>query len=852
MCFDYIIGSAYTARAETSIQYAHASLRPVAKYVSRPALESKIRDQLSSGTGLDCDDSQTVVVWGLGGSGKSQLILNYIKKHRQDYGAVIWVEAGEKETIERDFIRLHRALFPEIAGSGSNASVTVDVAVLGIKNWFHQLKRRALLVVDSADCIDNEEDPSYIDLSYFLPDAPKADIVITTRSSKAQALSSLEAVEVGQLAESEAIELFNFYAKLHVEDIEIKEEIIKIVQELGHLALAITLAGSYVATTPRIASDIGLYLPEYHIHRKRLLSRKATPNLHSYKQSVLSTWEASFEAIKRQSQVAANLLCLLAFLNFDDIFMDLFQINPNDEETDESEDPCESEEVNRSGDISGFDNMSVSQDIFIFKKSNINVNRSNSEKTPAIKITTDSQEVSTSEKISETSSEEGSFALWETLLSPQVGLDQYAVQEGFEMLQNYSLISWREDQGAYTMHKLVHTWGYDRLDSKERQKWSLASLQLLGNTIDYREELPVIKKMRFVPHLVANFTLIAQNQVTLYKFNEVHIMSILYIVVFMKKAGKWEFALRLIKYIAPFAEEVLGAEDSVTLDVKSQLAEALENEKKYKEAEALYRQVLRVQERTVDTDPKMLFQSKSGLAWILMKLDRSDEAKDLATQNLQEIKNLFQDEHSVTIKGKLDLASILAYLEQSESAEKLFSEILEVGRESTINDEYHHMCKVNFAVFLLGEDRLDEAEKLLREVLDEQEKLYGEDHPETLKSKNTLAEIMYRAGQLKEAEEFFMHILEVGERVNGTRHPSTLTTMYDLAFACRDQKKYQKAVDFAETCWRSRKDLFGAEHEDTVKAAELLESCQIGLRKSTGNFKLSSVKKLMKSLRRRK
>jgi hypothetical protein len=101
---------------------------------------------------------------------------------------------------------------------------------------------------------------------------------------------------------------------------DVNTEVLQIVAELGKLALAITLAGSYIAATPRLRSDIRSYLPEYRERRTQLLGMKARKLIDRYSESVLSTWEASFAAIERKSAMAARLLCLLAFLNFDDIF----------------------------------------------------------------------------------------------------------------------------------------------------------------------------------------------------------------------------------------------------------------------------------------------------------------------------------------------------------------------------------------------------------------------------------------------------------------------------------------------------------------------------------------------------
>jgi hypothetical protein len=47
---------------------------------------------------------RTAVVWGLGGTGKSQLVLNYVQEHRKQYRAVFWIEAGQKEAVERNFV----------------------------------------------------------------------------------------------------------------------------------------------------------------------------------------------------------------------------------------------------------------------------------------------------------------------------------------------------------------------------------------------------------------------------------------------------------------------------------------------------------------------------------------------------------------------------------------------------------------------------------------------------------------------------------------------------------------------------------------------------------------------------
>jgi len=266
--------------------------------------------------------TRIVVVWGLGGAGKSQLVLNLLQRRRQEYRTLFWVEAGQKQKLERDFLQIHKLLSPNVAQS--DLAIPIEDAVTAVKSWFHGQEGRSLWVMDSADVIDDEEDPFYIDLNHYLPDAPGIDIIVTTRSSRAQSMSSQAVVMVAEMAEDEAALLFRRCAMLPDANEETEQQIMTIVQELGCLALGVILAGSYVNETPRLWSDLQQYLDEYRAQRKQTLSQKVRPHEHRYSDSVLSTWEMSFAAVERRLPVAASLLNLVAFLNYDDIFLDLF------------------------------------------------------------------------------------------------------------------------------------------------------------------------------------------------------------------------------------------------------------------------------------------------------------------------------------------------------------------------------------------------------------------------------------------------------------------------------------------------------------------------------------------------
>ena len=61
------------------------------------------------------------------------------------------------------------------------------------------------MVLDNADTIDNDRDKTYIDLRYFMPDAPRVHVIITPRSLTAKEITMLDAVEVADIEPLEPI-----------------------------------------------------------------------------------------------------------------------------------------------------------------------------------------------------------------------------------------------------------------------------------------------------------------------------------------------------------------------------------------------------------------------------------------------------------------------------------------------------------------------------------------------------------------------------------------------------------------------------------------------------------------------
>jgi hypothetical protein len=76
--------------------------------------------------------------------------------------------------------------------------------------------------------------------------------------------------------------------------------------------------------------------------------------------------------------------------------------------------------------------------------------------------------------------------------------------------------------------------------------------------------------------------------------------------------------------------------------------------------------------------------------------------------------------------------------------------------------------------------RFADAEQLSREVLADRRRLLGDDHPDTLTSRATLARLAARQGRRAEAEELYRQVIADRTRVLGASHPDTVIVRHEL------------------------------------------------------------------------
>jgi tetratricopeptide (TPR) repeat protein len=108
------------------------------------------------------------------------------------------------------------------------------------------------------------------------------------------------------------------------------------------------------------------------------------------------------------------------------------------------------------------------------------------------------------------------------------------------------------------------------------------------------------------------------------------------------------------------------------------------------------------------------------------------------------------------------------------------------------------------------------AARFNQRLLDHFTTLRGPDHPNTLVSRNNLANALYAQGKHAEAEAEHCAVLAIFERVLGPEHPDTLSSRNNLAGTLRAQGKHAEAEAEHRTVLAIRQRVLGPEHPDTL------------------------------------
>ena len=136
---------------------------------------------------------------------------------------------------------------------------------------------------------------------------------------------------------------------------------------------------------------------------------------------------------------------------------------------------------------------------------------------------------------------------------------------------------------------------------------------------------------------------------------------------------------------------------------------------------------------------------------------------------------------------------------------------------STITSDLEHMHGADaIASAYVSAGRITEAIALFEQVLPDSIRVLGEDHPDTLTSRNNLAGAYLSAGRITEAIALFEQVLPDRIRVLGEDHPDTLASRNNLAYAYESAGRLEEAIALYEQVLPDSIRVLGEDHPHTL------------------------------------
>ncbi len=205
-----------------------------------------------------------------------------------------------------------------------------------------------------------------------------------------------------------------------------------------------------------------------------------------------------------------------------------------------------------------------------------------------------------------------------------------------------------------------------------------------------------------------------------------------------------------------------------------------------------------------------------------VSLGRYPEAQE-HLERAVELRGGLEARNPEALDAAADLAVLYTRLGLFDEAEPILRRVLELRAETLGEDHPSTLKALNLLADLLwAEGRYDEVEAIDRHTLEIRRRVLGEDHPDTLKSLNGLAATLFNAGRYAEAAALFEQALAVATRLLGEDHPHTLTLGSNLASAYLELGRYAQAESLLREVVGAKTRVLGENHGETAMSVHNL------------------------------
>jgi tetratricopeptide (TPR) repeat protein len=766
------------------------------------------------------------VVYGLGGSGKTELALKYAQDHMQNFWGVFFVDASSRKSAAGSYAEISK-----IGGVEPNERAA--------QNWLATRALPWLLIVDNAD--DDE-----VQLEALLPAGTNGCILVTSRNPAHKSYGTVgeRHLELLPMDMEEANELILKVAEEPSPwSKTVKESASLICQALGFLPLALVHAGKAVLLN---LCSWGGYLAFYDSHTERIRrerfhrrDRSLSRNRRRSKEdddsmNVFSSYEILYQALElceeENFRDAVQLLHVFSYFHFQDIRLDTLiaaAIGPIKEAKQRENSVKEDGDIARK--LAALQGGAWSGWFRAYAYRLYGYLEIPPPMPDALKNIHELDEANFTAEVN------------------------FRLRTAMVVLVSRSLVMKQDRlEDRYSIHPLVHKWIRERpqLSTSQQALWCQISSTILARSIlipplgDSEDErsrrgglLPHIMHVRRWQEIINDR--LEENRklrksiwpVAKMKFGRLQAEEAGRFSRVYSERGLFREASQLQSQTRDFLIQMVGEENLMSLRVTLFLAGTLWELSRTNEATELQRRVYEICLKALGSDHPMTLNVMDKLASSICFQGRLTEALTLHEKAVEGMKRVYGEGHVSTLHAINNTGRVhFRFFDFQRAAEhhryawegmkKLFDETHLLALE--------YLEDLSISRMRLGDEYLADCHEKMQFVLEQRKKLLGKEHPYTLLALCNLGRVKSAMGRHDEAIKLMQQALYVAERNLDADHFGVLAakTYYAQALthhgqveeaekvlnAVAEKRQYKKASARCGTwfaAWRSSESLKG-------------------------------------------
>lgn len=331
-----------------------------------------------------------------------------------------------------------------------------------------------------------------------------------------------------------------------------------------------------------------------------------------------------------------------------------------------------------------------------------------------------------------------------------------------EILDRYSLISLGEN-GDVSLHRLIQTVTFHRLDDDQKRTWAGHAVRLLGNMFPEKsvEFENWTQSARSLPHSIRVLDL----------------------------GKRW------------------GNQDVERATLLARAGSFFVSQGELSSARAFDEEALALRRKLLPADHPDLATSMNNLGYVLRAQGDLEVARELYEEALAIRKSTLPAEHPDIAQSLNNLAFVLREQGDLNQARVLYEDALERRKRELPADHPSIALSLNnLALVLRKQGELAEATAMYEAALAMRRRVLAANHPSIATSLNNLAFIQKQRGELAEARTLYEEALAIRREVLPREHPKIAASLKSLAGLMEDlnemelaQTQYEEALEILET-----------------------------------------------------